>query len=178
MPSSQKNILMGPVCHLGLTSALLAGTKLNGIEISAEIAAISVAGGVLIDCDKVFEIYDQKVKKLDPDITARCRLLHSIFAFPFGIGLSYLAGSWLPFFAVLLHALTDATIPGLTYNGKKYSTHPPLKWLMPPVPAFLWYKIVPLGWPVKYSQPNYIYKVAEPIGLILAVLSIFILNHY
>ncbi len=170
---------MGPACHLGLTSALLAGAKFGGLDISPEIAVISVVGGVLIDGDKVFEIYDQKIKKLDPEITARCRLLHSIFAFPFGIGLSYLASSWLPFFAVLLHALTDATIPGITQDGRNYSTHPPLKWLMCPYPASLWYKVVPIGWPVKYpAQINLVYKIAEPIGLMVTAVTILFFNHY
>lgn len=166
---------MGPLCHLGLTSTLLVGAKFSGLEVPPEIIAVSIAGGVLIDGDKVFEIYDQKFKKLEPDITARSRILHSIFAFPFGIGLAYLAGSWLPFLAVLLHALTDATVPGLTQNGRYYSTHPPLKWIMCPYPARLWYKIVPIGWPVKYpADINLCYKLAEPIGLALTLLAILV----
>lgn len=164
--------MMGPLCHLGLTSALLAAVKFNGSEVSSDMVAISIAGGVLIDGDKIFELYDQKIKKLDPDITARSRVLHSIFAFPFGLSLSYLAGSWLPFLAVLLHIITDATIPGLTQNGRHYSTHPPLKWIMCPFFPDLWYKIVSLGWPVKYpAQTNLCYKLSEPLG---AVLTLFI----
>lgn len=170
---------MGPLCHLGLTSVLLAGAKISGLEITSEITAASLMGGVLIDGDKVFEIYDQKFRGNTPDITARARLLHSIFAFPFGMSLGYLTGSYLPFVAVLLHALTDATIPGLTQNGRYYSTHPPLKWLMCPFPASLWYKIVPMGWPVKYPpQLNLCYKLAEPIGLIVTVLIILFFNYY
>lgn len=170
---------MGPGCHLGLTSTLLVGAKFYGLDISPGVFTTSIIGGVLIDSDKVFEIYDQKFKKLEPDITARCRILHSILAFPFGIGLNYMAGSWLPFLAMLLHALTDATIPGLTQNGRHYSTHPPLKWITPPFPASLWYKVVPMGWPVTYpAEPNLCYKLAEPIGLVLTLLAILFFYIY
>lgn len=166
---------MGPGCHLGLTSVVLAGAKWAGLDVSPEAVILSVAGGVLIDGDKAFEIYDQKFKCNPPDITARMRILHSIFVFPFGLGLTYLAGSWLPFLATLLHMFADAFIPGLKQNGRHYSTHPPLKWIMLPFPARWWYKVVPIGWPVKYpARLNMCYKIAEPIGLIVTFVSIII----
>ena len=166
---------MGPMCHLGMTSALLAGAKFSGLDVSPEIIAITTTGGVLIDSDKVFEIYDQKFKRQPPDITARVRLLHSVFAFPFGISLSYLSNSMLPFWAVLLHMLADAFIPGLKQDGRHYSTHPPLKWIMCPFPASLWYKIVPIGWPVKYpAQLNLCYELAEPIGFVVTLIATMI----
>lgn len=166
---------MGPACHLGLTSALLAGACYTGNHVSSEVIIASIVGGVLIDSDKVFEFYHDKVKRYSPDITARSRVLHSILGFPFGIGLSCLVASFLPLYAVLLHMIADSSIPGLTYAGKHYCTHPPLKWAMFPYPASWWYRIVSKGWPVKYpAEPNLFYKIAEPVGAIATFLSIIL----
>ncbi len=98
---------MGPVCHIGLTSGILAGSRLAGIDVTPEIIAVSYCGGVLIDGDKIFEIYHRNIKKLSSDITARDRILHSIFAFPFALFLALLSGSLLPAIAVLLHIAAD-----------------------------------------------------------------------
>ncbi len=109
-----------------------------------------------------------------PDITARCRILHSILAWPFGLTLSFVVGSWLPLLAVLSHALADSTIPGLIKDGKHYPSHPPLKWIMFPFLKKLWCTIVPKGWPVTYPpEMNWVYnKLGPVVGGILLLLSV------
>ncbi len=144
---------MGPLVHAGATAALLAGMNLTGYNVNYEIAGATILGGFFLDGDKVFEIFSnrQKAKRGEsPDITARCRLLHSIFAWPFGWVLNLMVDSLLPFFAVVLHIFADSFIPGLIKDGKHYPSHPPLKWMMFPFLKKLWYKIVPIGWPVTY----------------------------
>lgn len=70
---------MGPMLHIGFTAALVSGAKLAGYNVSAEVIAASVIGGIFLDADKVFEIVAnrKKAKRGEiPDITARCRILH------------------------------------------------------------------------------------------------------
>lgn len=170
---------MGPLCHLGLTSTWLAGHRLAGSGPSLEVIITSLIGGVLLDGDKVFEVYHRKFKQQVPDITARDRLLHSVLAFPFGFGLSWWSGSWLPLGAVLLHIAADSFIPGLKYAGKHYPPHSPWKWLLFPIPASWWYQIVPKGWPIQYPpQFNRCYQLAEPVGLALTLVADLILWLY
>lgn len=163
---------MGPLCHVGMTTAVLAVAKLTGHDLSlVEVIAVYI-GGVLIDGDKIFEIYENKFLKKPWDITARCRILHSLLAFPFGLLLVYLAGSWLPFLALLSHIGADC-LPGVSENGRYYSCHSCLKWLMLPFLKKLWYKVVFVGWPVTAaSRLNEIYKLGELLGLAILVISL------
>lgn len=168
---------MGPVVHASATVALLAGANLAGYNVNYEIVGATVLGGFFLDGDKVLEIIAnrQKSKRGElPDITARCRIGHSILAWPFGWLLSVVVGSWLPLLAVLLHAVADSAIPGLVKNGKQYPSHPPLKWIMFPFSKKLWYEIVPKGWPVTYPPEfNQIYsKWAPAISAVLILLSV------
>lgn len=167
---------MGPGCHIGLTSALLAGSKLAGLEVTPEVITAAYIGGVFIDGDKVFEIYHRNIQKITPDITARDRLLHSVFAFPFAAVLAILVDSILPAIAVMLHIAADSFIPGLLKDGKHYPSHSPRKWIMVPFAGRLWYRFVPRGWPVTYPPTlNRFYKFMEPVGLALTVISVFVL---
>lgn len=163
---------MGPLCHLGVTSALLAGSKLAGVNLSPEVIAMTYLGGVLIDGDKVFEIYHRNVRKLPPDITARDRILHSVFAFPFAALLTLLSSSLLPAIAVLLHIMADSFVPGLLRDGRHYPSHPRRKWISLPFAEQFWYQFVPRGWPIQYPPKlNSFYKLAEPVGLVLTLLA-------
>ena len=126
---------MGPLVHFGLTVGLLSVVDLVGCNINKEIFAAVVVGGVFLDADKAIEIVDNRLRKKKgqmPDITARCRILHSALAFPFGVVLSFWAVSFLPFLAVLLHIWADSFIPGIIKDGKNYSSHSPRKWVAVP----------------------------------------------
>lgn len=165
---------MGPLVHAGATVALLAGANLAGYNVNQEIAAATILGGFFLDGDKVFEIY-QKMKKPDetPDITARCRILHSILAWPFGLTLSFLVGSWLPFVAVLFHVGADSFVPGLKKDGKDYPSHSPRKWIAFPFSKKSWAKVTK-GWPITYPpEMNWVYnKLGPAVGVILMILSV------
>jgi len=167
---------VGPFCHLGVTSVLLAGSKMAGVNLTPEIIAASYIGGVLIDGDKVFEIYHRNIKKETPDITARDRILHSILAFPFAVLLGHFSDSILPVVAVMLHIAADSFVPGLLKSGKHYPSHSRRKWITNPFAKDSWYRFVPKNWPIKYPPKlNLLYKLMEPMGLVLAIISIFIL---
>lgn len=162
---------MGPIIHTGFVALLLTLAKLIGYDINLEIFLASILGGVLIDGDKVFEIIDKKRREI-PDITARWRLLHSIFAFPFGIILGLTVNSSLPFFAVLLHITLDSAVPGIVKNGKNYPSHSPRKWIAIPFVEKSW-RTVTGNWPITYPPEfNWIYKKLAPIvGIALLILS-------
>ena len=169
---------MGPICHIGLTSSLLAGSRLVGIDVTPEIIAYAYCGGVLLDTDKVFEIYHRGIKKLPPDITAKDRILHSFLAFPFALLLTFLSNSLLPAIAVLLHIMADSFIPGLLQSNRYYPSHARIKWLMFPCypSAEQRRKIISKNWPIKYPpRLGSFCKLMEPIGLILTIISFFIL---
>jgi len=168
---------MGPICHIGLTSGLLAGSKLAGMDVTPGVIAATYCGGVFLDADKIFEIYHQNIKKLPPDITARDRILHSVFAFPFALFLTFLSGSLLPAIAVLLHIAADSLIPGLSQGNRYYPPHARIKWLLCPfADAEQRQAIIFRNWPLKYPPKlNLLYKLMEPVGLILTVVSFFIL---
>lgn len=170
---------MGPLCHIGLTSGLLAGSRLLGVNITPEIIAVTYCGGVLLDADKVFEIYHRSIKKLSPDITAGDRILHSVFAAPFAFALTLLTSSLLPAIAVLLHIMADSFIPALLHGDKYYPSHARIKWLMYPFRPFVGERrrmIVSKNWPIEYPpQLSLRYKLMEPIGLIFTGISLFIL---
>jgi hypothetical protein len=161
---------------VGFTAVLLMGAKLAGCDISAEVAAASVIGGIFLDGDKAVEIVvnREKAKRGQiPDITARCRILHSIFAFPFGLVLSFAVGSLLPFIAVVLHIFADSFIPGIIgKDGKNYPSHSCRKWLANPFSQKSWAKVA-IGWPVIYPPKfNWIYeKLAPAVGLLLMIFS-------
>ena len=170
---------MGPICHIGLTSGLLAGVRLAGVNVTLEIIAASYCGGVLIDADKIFEIYHRNIKKCPPDITARDRILHSALVFPFTILLTFLSGSVLPMIAVFLHITMDSFIPGLLWGNRYYPSHARIKWLMFPFyPSVVKRQaIISRNWPVEYPPKLLLlYKLMEPVGLILTVISFFILT--
>ncbi len=167
---------MGPLIHLGLIAGLLSVADFVGYSVAPEITLATVIGGVLLDGDKVFEIVSNRARAKKgqmPDITARCRILHSVFAFPFGLILSFLVSSWLPFFAVLLHIYTDSFIPGLIKDGKKYASHSPRKWIAFPFSKKSWRKVT-IGWPITYPPEfNRIYTKLSPIiGGALFILSV------
>lgn len=167
---------MGPLVHLGLTGALLSAADFFGCNVSKEILAATVVSGVFLDADKVIEIVNNRIRAKKgqvPDITARCRILHSIFAFPFGLTLSFLAGSWIPFQAVLFHIGADSFIPGLIKDGKNFPSHSPRKWLAVPFIKRSW-ETVTIGWPVTYPPEfNWVYNKLSPvIGGILLILSV------
>ena len=167
---------MDPITHTGLTVALLTGAKLIGLDVNNEICLAAVAGGVFLDADKIIEIIvnqNKKNKGITPDITARCRILHSIFAFPFGLFLSFAVLSWLPLFAVLLHIAADSLIPALEMNGKYYPSHSLFKWIAVPFINKSW-TIVTIGWPIVYlPKLTWVYnKLGPAIGTILLVASI------
>ncbi len=166
---------MGPIVHVGFTVALLSGAKLAGYSVGPEIVAASIIGGVFLDADKALEIMSNRVrakKHIIPDITARCRILHSTFAFPFGLALSYITSSFLPFIAVLSHIFLDSFIPGLIKDGKNYPSLPPFKWIAVPF-IKKWWSIVTIGWPITYPPEfNWIYvKLCPAIGFILLLMS-------
>lgn len=166
------------MCHMGLTTAVLTGAKLARHDLSViEIVAVYV-GGVLLDSDKVFEIFEQKILGRSWDLTARYRILHSFLAFLFGFFLVWFSDSWLLFLALLLHIGADSFIPAITAeNEKRYPCHAPLKWVMLPFFKSLWYKVVPIGWPLlTYThQFNKVNKLGESAGLVLFILSCTIL---
>ena len=167
---------MGPLLHVGLTAGLLVGADLTGFKINKEVIMAAVAGGIFLDADKVIEIISnrQKAKKGEiPDIAARCRILHSIFVFPFGLGLSFLASSLLPFLAVLYHIWADSFISSLVKDRRNYPSHPPRKWLAFPFIKSSW-ETVTIGWPVTYPPEfNWIYRKLGPaIGAALLGLSV------
>ncbi|OGN27824.1 MAG: hypothetical protein A2941_00550 [Candidatus Yanofskybacteria bacterium RIFCSPLOWO2_01_FULL_49_17] len=167
---------MGPISHVGVTLGLLTGAQMAGADISPTVIAASIGSGVFIDGDKIFEIYHRGFLKLTPDITARDRILHSVLAFPFGGALCWVSHSWLPFVALLLHIFVDSFIPCFRKDGKLYPSHPRLKWVMAPWMADAWYRIVPRGWPVQYPPvPAMVYKLAEPVGAVLAIISATVL---
>lgn len=169
---------MGPVCHIGLTSGFLAGLRFVGINVTPEIIAYAYCGGVLLDADKVFEIYHRGIKKLPPDITAKDRVFHSFLAFPFALLLIFLNNSLLPAIAVLLHIMADSFIPGLLQNDRYYPSHARIKWLMFPFypSAEKRQKIIFKNWPIKYPpKPSSFCKLMEPTGLILTIISFFVL---
>ncbi len=128
---------MKPFVHLGMTMSMLAIGKLCLPEkINWQTVFVCIVAGVFLDADKMFEIIANKKKKIRnelPDISGRWRILHNIFAFPFGAALSYLSGCWFPFLAVLLHIVADSAIPTIMKNGKTYPSHPPLKWFILPI---------------------------------------------
>ncbi len=166
---------MGPIVHVGLTAALLSGARLAGYSVGTEVIAASVLGGIFLDADKAIEIVanQEKAKKGQaPDITARCRILHSVFAWPFGLVLSFAVGSWLPFIAVLLHVFADSFIPGIEKDGKNYPSHPPLKWIAMPF-SKKWWEIVTIGWPITYpTEMNWVYnKLGPAVGFVLLLMS-------
>jgi len=166
---------MGPILHIGLTSGLLVAADLTGYNVSSDVLLATVAGGIFLDADKSIEIVSnrQKAKKGEiPDITARCRILHSVLAFPYGLALSLLVSSWIPFLAVLYHILADSFIPGLIKDGKNYPSHSPRKWLAVPFVKRSW-ETVKIGWPVSYPPEfNWVYsKFCPAIGLTLLGLS-------
>lgn len=170
---------MGPITHIGLTAVLLAGAKFIGFDVNNEIIFAAMTGGVLLDGDKSIEIVANRIKKNKgaiPDITARCRILHSIFAFPFGLFLSLAVSSCLPFIAVLSHIFCDSFIPGLEKDGKHYPSHSPRKWLANPFSLALWKK-VGIGWPITYPpELNWVYdKLSPAIRIILLILSIILI---
>ncbi len=161
--------------HAGFTAALLTGVKLAGYDVGTEVIVASVLGGIFLDADKAIEIMAnrEKAKKGKiPDITARCRILHSIFAWPFGLALSLIISSWLPFIAVLLHIFADSFIPGLGKDGKHYPSHSRRKWIAIPVIKKSWAKVT-IGWPITYPPKfNWVYEKLSPsVGLILLILS-------
>ena len=167
---------MGPLIHIGSIAALLTCARLIGYNLSLEIIIATVFGGVLIDGDKIFEIINNRLRQNRgeiPDITARCRILHSFLACPFAVILSLAAGSFLPFIAVLLHVFFDSFIPGVIKDGKCYPSHSRLKWVMLPYPAKYWKRIVTLNWPVTFPPEfNWIYRRLAPlVGIILLILS-------
>ncbi len=167
---------MDPLVHFGLTAGLLSVADLAGCNINKEIFAAVVVGGVFLDADKAFEIISNSLKKKKgqmPDITAQCRILHSALAFPFGIVLSFLAISYLPFLAVLLHIFADSFIPGLIKDGKNYPSHSPRKWVAIPFIKKSW-EITTVGWPVTYPPEfNWVYnKLGPAIGGVLLVSSV------
>lgn len=170
---------MGPLCHVGMTTAILAGAKLTGHDLSTvEVAAVYMSG-VLIDGDKIFEIYQTKILGKPFDITARCRILHSFLAFPFGLFLVWLTGSWLPFLALLFHIGADSLIPAIKEGGRHYPSHPYFIWIMLPFFKNLWYKVVPIGWPViPTSQFNKIYKLGELVGSVISIFAILLLTMF
>lgn len=169
---------MDPIVHFGLTVALLSGARLAGYSIGEEVAIASVVGGIFLDGDKAIEIFTNQVKAKKgeiPDITARCRILHSIFAFPFGLILSLVVSSWLPFIVVLLHIFADSFVPSLKENGKNYPSHSRRKWIANPFSSKSWAKVT-IGWPVtRAAETNWVYDILGPIvGLILLLLSFLI----
>ena len=167
---------MGPLCHVGMTTAVLAGAKLIGHDLSLHEVVAVYMGGVLIDGDKVFEIYQTKILGKPWDITARCRILHSFLAFPFGLLLVWLTSSWLPFLALLFHIGADSLIPAIKEGGRHYPSHPYFIWMMLPFLKNWWYKVVPIGWPVTpASRFNKIYKLGEPVGLFVSILAVLFL---
>jgi len=166
---------VGPIVHLSFTATLLTGARLAGYNVNTEIAVASLIGGIFLDGDKAIEIVVSREKKKKgeiPDITARCRILHSIFAFPFGLLLSFAVGSWLPFIAVLLHIFADSFIPGIEQDGKYYPSHSRRKWLANPFLKKSWKKVA-IGWPVTYpAELNWVYKKLCPaIGFFLFIAS-------
>ncbi len=172
---------MGPMLHIGFTAALVSGAKLAGYNVSAEVIAVSVIGGIFLDADKVFEIVAnrKKAKRGEiPDITARCRILHSILAFPFGLALSLTVSSWLPFIAVLTHIFADSFIPGIEKNGKHYPLHSRRKWLANPFSEKSWAKVT-IGWPITYPPEfNWVYEKLIPkigIGLIFSIVFLWLI---
>ncbi len=169
---------MGPVMHIGLTSFLLVNAKLLGFNVDSDVCFATIAGGILLDADKTIEIpvnWFKSRKGKIPDITARCRILHSIFAFPFGLILSFAISSWLPFIAVLLHIGADSFIPGLEKDGKHYPSHSCRKWLANPFSQKSWEKVI-IGWPITYPPKlNWIYNQLAPItGAFMTILSFFL----
>ena len=167
---------MGPLVHFGLTAGLLSVADLAGCSINKEIFAAVVVGGVFLDVDKAFEIISNNLKKKKeqmPDITARCRILHSILAFPFGVVLSFWAVSFLPLLAVLIHIWADSFIPGIIKDGENYPSHSPRKWVAVPFIKKSW-SMVTIGWPVSYPPEfNWIYnKLSPAIGGGLLILSV------
>jgi len=168
---------MGPLLHAGLTFGLLVAADLTGCKVNKEFFLAVVAGGIFLDADKAIEIISnrQKAKKGEiPDITARCRILHSEFAFPFGLALSWLAGcSLIPFLSVLLHIGADSFIPGLMKDGKNYPSHSPRKWLADPFSKKSWAWAM-IGWPVTYPPEfSRMYtRIGPMIGVALLGLSL------
>ncbi len=161
--------------HVGLTAGLLTAAKIAGYTVTPEIAVATVIGGIFLDGDKVFEMYQgMRNPNKTPDITARCRILHSILAGPFGLILSSLMSSWLPFMAVLLHIGADSFIPGLIKDGKSYPSHSPRKWIAFPFSKKSWQKATK-GWPITYPpKMNWVYnKLGPAAGGVLFILSIF-----
>lgn len=158
---------MGPIFHVGLTAFSLSIANFFGYNISQQVFLVSLAGGVLIDSDKIIEKVNKKTrieKGEAPDITARCRIFHSFFALPFGLTLSLMAHSWFPFFAVLLHIAADSFIPAVKKSGKYYPSHSPLKWLAIPFIKRSW-KTVTLGWPVTYPpEITWVYQKLSLMG--------------
>lgn len=165
--------------HLAVTAALLGGASLIGLETSPEISLAVLIGGVLIDLDKGLEVLSNSLRKdRISDITARSRILHSFLVFPFGLALSWLVLSWLPFLAVLLHVVLDSFIPAIEKGGKNYPSHPPWKWLSNPFSDKSWSKVTN-GWPVAYPPKfNRIYNSVSflniPASIILFVWLIFL----
>ncbi len=171
---------MGPMIHLGLTATFLSGARLAGYDVNTEIAAAIFVSGIFLDGDKTLEIISNRVrakKHIMPDITARCRILHSIFAWPFGLVLSFAVCSWLPFIAVLSHIFLDSFVPGLIKDSKNYPSHPCRKWLANPFSERSWAKVT-IGWPVTYPPEfNWVYnKLAPAIGGVLFFLSVLYWN--
>lgn len=166
---------MRSLVHLGLTAGLLSVADLAGLDITPGVAVATVIGGVFLDGDKTLEIY-RKMRKPNeiPDITARCRILHSILAWPFGLTLSFFTGSWLPFLSVLIHIGVDSFIPGLIEDNRSYPSHSPQKWVANPFSKKSWSK-VSLGWQIIYPpKMNWIYrKLCPTIGGLLLTLSAF-----
>lgn len=167
---------MSPLLHFGLTAGFLSVADLLGCNIDKKIFTAVVVGGVFLDIDKVIEIINNGLKKKKgqmPDITARCRILHSALAFPFGLALSFLTVSCLPFLAVLIHIWTDSFIPGLIKDGKNYPSHSPRKWIAVPFIQKSW-EIVTINWPITYPPKfNWIYsKLSPAIGGILLIMSV------
>lgn len=165
---------MGPIIHIGLIAAFLVLAELSGHSLSLEICFAVFMGGVFIDGDKVFEIIDNKLKRKKgklPDITAPSRILHSGLAFPYGLVLSLMVFSWLPFVAVLIHIFLDSIVPGVIKDGKHYPSHSLWKWVTAPFLGT--WKIVTIGWPVTYPPEfNWVYKRLAPlIGIVLILLS-------
>ncbi len=162
---------MDAIFHTGLTFGLLVVADWVGFKVDGDVSLAAVAGGVFLDADKVVEIISnrRKAKKGEiPDITARCRILHSVLAFLYGGTLSLLVFSAVPFVAVLLHIGGDSFIPGLLKNGKNYPSHSRRKWLANPFSSESWAKVT-IGWPVTYPpELSWVHtKLGPVIGIAL-----------
>lgn len=164
---------MGPLCHMGLTSSVLALAEISGKNLTTYEITATIVAGILIDADKIFEIYQYRIKKQTFDPTARCRILHSCLAFPFGILLSQLTLSILPLLALFSHIAADALIPVIKYKNRHYSSHPPLVWFVLPFFKNWRYQFVTKGWPITQpAQFNIVYKLGEIMGLVLLISSL------